>query len=288
MIKTEDKLKNKKKIVFIASYMKSGNTWMRSIICSLMNNGEFLLEDLKKIKLFSQEVYFNKLPNVKYQENGNLDFNFISNNWIEAQKVINLSSNEKLKFFKTHNIRGIINNNYFTDERVCKGFIYLIRDPRDICISLAKHMNTNIDQAIDIMLFQNNFVTNVFKVNESVCTWKEHIESWVNFRTVPRLIIKYEDMIFDIKKIMEQTINYLNILYEKKQFSEDNIIKTIKKTKFSKLQELEKTYGFSEATNNNFFRKGKSGEWKKILNNEQIKLIEKELGSTMTKLGYVT
>ena len=89
MINAEDKLKNKKKIVFIASYMKSGNTWMRSIICSLMNNGDFLLEDLKKIKLFSQEVYFNKLPNIKYQENGNLDFNFISDNWIEAQKVIN-------------------------------------------------------------------------------------------------------------------------------------------------------------------------------------------------------
>ena len=149
-------------------------------------------------------------------------------------------------------------------------------------------MNTNIDQAIDVMLFQKNFVTNVFKVNESVCTWKDHIESWINFRTVPRLIIKYEDMIFDIKKIIEQTINYLNILYGEKKFSEDIIYKIINKTNFSNLQKLEKTYGFSEATNNNFFRKGKSGEWKKILNKDQIKLIEKELGSTMIKLGYVT
>ena len=67
-----------KKIVFVASYMKSGNTWMRSIICSLLNNGNFNLKDLKKIKLFSQEAYFNKLNGITYQENGNFDFNFIS------------------------------------------------------------------------------------------------------------------------------------------------------------------------------------------------------------------
>ena len=263
MINTEDKLKNKKKIVFIASYMKSGNTWMRSIICSLMNNGEFLLEDLKKIKLFSQEVYFNKLPNVKYQENGNLDFNFISDNWIEAQKVINSSSNEKLKFFKTHNIRGIINNNYFTDESVCKGFIYLIRDPRDICISLAKHMNTNIDQAIDIMLFQNNFVTNVFKVNESVCTWKEHIESWVNFRTVPRLIIKYEDIISNNKEAFISVLNFLS-KFIKIEIINEKLENSISSTTFENLSALEKKRGFDEAVYSNksqkkikFFNLGK-------------------------------
>ena len=282
----ENKINNK--IVFIASYMKSGNTWMRSVICSLINNGEFELEDLKKIKLFSQEVFFNKLPDVKYQENGNIDFNFISQNWINAQKNINKYSSDKVKFFKTHNVRGIINNNYFTDESVCKGFIYLIRDPRDICISLAKHMDTDIDKAIDVMLFQKNFVTNVFKVNEAVCTWKEHIESWVNFQSVPRFIVKYEDMIFNIRQIIEDTIKFLEIInYQNINYEEDVIKKTINKTKFSNLQQLEKNNGFSEATNNNFFRKGKVGEWKTILSNKQVRLIENELGSIMTKLGYV-
>tara|TARA_Y100001970_G_C14257661_1_gene876729 strand:- start:3363 stop:4223 length:861 start_codon:yes stop_codon:yes gene_type:complete len=276
------------KIVFIASYMKSGNTWMRSIICSLINNGKFELEDLKKIKLFSQEVFFNKLPNIKYQKDGNIDFNFISKNWINAQNIINMSSKEKIKFFKTHNVRGLINNNYFTDENVCKGFVYLIRDPRDVCISLAKHMDTSIDNAIDVMLFQKNFVTNVFKVNEAVCTWKDHIESWVNFQSVPRLVIKYEDMILNIKNTIEQTINFLDIVYDHKySFEKETINKTIDVTKFSHLQKLEKTGGFSEATNNNFFRKGKAGEWKNILSKEQILLIEKELGTLMSKLGYL-
>ncbi len=277
-----------KKIVFVASYMKSGNTWMRSIICSLLNNGNFNLKDLKKIKLFSQEAYFNKLNGITYQENGNFDFNFISNNWIKAQKLINNSTKEEVKFFKTHNVRGIINNNYFTDESVCKGFIYLIRDPRDISISLAKHMNINIDKAIEIMLFEKNFVTNFLKVNEAVCTWKQHIESWVGFNNVPRLIIKYEDMLDNIGKTMEEIIEYLGIVYNyKKNFDENIIEKTINNTEFKNLQKLEKVSGFSEATYNNFFRKGKYGQWKKILSKEQINLIENKLGPTMKKLGYL-
>ena len=60
-----------KKIVFIASYMKSGNTWMRAIICSLLNNGNFKLKDLKRIKLFSQETFFSKISGAKFQDNGN-------------------------------------------------------------------------------------------------------------------------------------------------------------------------------------------------------------------------
>jgi len=260
----------KNKIVFIASYMKSGNTWMRSIICSLLNNGKFNLEDLKKIKLFSQEVYFSSLKGLEYQKDGNLDFNFISKNWINAQKLINQNSNDEIKFFKTHNIRGKINNNYFTDESVCSGFVYLIRDPRDICISLAKHMSIDIDDSIDIMLNQKNFVTNVFKVNEAVCTWQEHIESWVNFKGVPRLILRYEDMLSDNKHIMDQIVNFLNIIYNNSiKIDQGTITKTIEKTKFNNLKQMENVNGFAEATNNNFFRKGKTKQWEKILSNKQ-------------------
>ena len=279
---------SKKNIVFIASYMKSGNTWVRSIICSLLNSGNFQLEDLKAIKLFSQETYFSKLSNIKYQENGNLDFSYVSHNWINAQKLINDSESKDIKFFKTHNIRGKINNNYFTDESVCRGFIYLIRDPRDIAISLAKHMDINIDAAIDIMLFQKNFVTNVFKVNEAVCTWKMHTESWINFKSVPRLIIRYEDMVKKNEHAVKQICEFIKILYNNEiHFDKTIIDKTLTQTNFNNLQKLEKENGFVESTKDNFFRKGLSGQWKNILTKKQIDLFQNQLGNYMKILGYL-
>lgn len=278
-----------KKIAFIASYMKSGNTWMRAIICSLLNNGNFELKDLKKIKLFSQETFFSKISGAKFQDNGNFDFDFISNNWINAQKIINATSSDDIKIFKTHSIRGIINNNYFTDENVCKGYIYLIRDPRDIAISLSKHMNVSIDKAIDIILFQKNFVTNVFKVNEAVCTWKEHVKSWLSFKKVPRLIIKYEDMVENNIEAIEQIVNFIQILYNNKLTINHEIKnKVFNNTSFNNLQKLENKDGFIEATkNNNFFRKGTSGQWKKTLSKSQKKLIELELKDLMQSLKYL-
>ena len=279
---------NNQKIVFIASYMKSGNTWMRSIVCSLLNNGKFEIEDLKRIKLFSQETYFAEFSDPIFQENGNYDFNFVTNKWIKAQAKINSSVIEKLKFIKTHSIRGVINNNYFTDENVCKGFVYLIRDPRDISVSLAKHMGITIDDAIDIILFQKNFVTNAFKINEAVCTWDQHIKSWVNFKNVPRLIIKYEDMVMDNKSAIKKVADFLMLLNNDVIITENTILKTLENTSFNNLKKLEKENGFIEATkNNNFFRKGKSGQWSEKLTHKQIILINTELDQTMKALEYI-
>ena len=139
------------------------------------------------------------------------------------------------------------------------------------------------------MLFNNNYVTSSFNVNEAVCTWKNHLESWMNFKNVSRLIIKYEDMVIDRKKILNQIIEFLNLFSQLKINNNFNQINNIlKSTEFSKLQKLEKEKGFKEASNNsNFFRSGKSMQWKKILNNDQIKLIEKELYKPMKKLGYI-
>ena len=279
---------NLTKLFFIASYMKSGNTWVRSIICSLLNKGNFKLKDLNKIQLFSQKDSFLNLPNIKYALNGNIDFEFICNNWLNAQKIISIESKQKIIFYKTHNVRGVINGNYFTDESVCSGFIYLIRDPRDIVISYAKHMNITIDKSIEILLYKNNYVTEVLNVNEAVCTWENHINSWINFKVVPRLIMKYEDMIQNNKKCVKQIADFLKIiLKDTKLINSQDIKNTIESTSFDKLKKLESNEGFVEATSQKFFRSGKSEQWKNVLNSQQRELIEVNLKEPMKDLGYL-
>ena len=178
-------MEKQKKIIFIASYPKSGNTWVRSIISTLVHNpeGKFILHDLRKILLFSQFVYFKKIDGYKSPTNGNLDYNWVSNNWIKAQEQINILKKE-IVFFKTHSVRGVINNNFFTNESVCLGFIYIIRDPRDVVISLASHMGIDINMAIKEMLFNTRRMTSMHKVNELVATWKDNVDSWMHFKSV--------------------------------------------------------------------------------------------------------
>ena len=278
-----------KKIIFISSYPKSGNTWVRCIISSFLNNqnGKFNFNDLSRTGLFSRESHFTHLKDLEYQENGNLNFNFISNNWIKAQQKINKES-KGIRFFKTHSIREI-SNKYFTDQTVCLGFIYIVRDPRDIAISYTHHCGGDLNVAIETMLYNKKNYASHHKTNELISTWKQHLFSWNKFNSVPRLFIKYEDMLNDTRKILLQIIDFINSLTNLSIQKNDNFIENIlNTTSFNNLQLLENNFGFNEATNNSpFFRIGISNQWETGLSQNQKDLIQNELKIPMKQLGYL-
>jgi len=278
-----------KKIIFISSYPKSGNTWLRCIISALLNNqsGKFNFDDLINIGLFSRESHFKHFKDLQYQKNGNLNFNFLSNNWIKAQQKIN-SENSKIKFFKTHSIRKI-SDRCFTDESVCLGYIYIVRDPRDIAISYTHHCGGDLDVAINTILFNEKNYASHHKANELISTWKKHLFSWNKLNKVPRLFIKYEDMLENTKKILIEIISFINNLTNLSIRQDDVFLNNIlSSTNFSYLQSLETQNGFKEATaNTSFFRKGTSNQWRSILTKEQKNLIENELKVPMKHLGYL-
>jgi len=279
-----------KKTIFISSYPKSGNTWIRILISSLLNknDGVFDFADLNIIRLFSKHTHFSSFKDIKYDSNNNLDFSFVANNWINAQKIINKKS-PKTKIFKTHSVRGVVNGNFFTDSSVCLGFIYIIRDPRDIVVSLSKHMGIDTNKAIDIILNNNKFMTSSHKVNELVCTWKNNLESWLTFTDVPRLVIRYEDIVENLNKILHQLVEFIEKIAKLEIKNKENKIKNvIKSTNFDILKKEENKRGFKEASNfSSFFREGKSGQWLKELTNDQIKLMENKLNKTLKKLNYI-
>ena len=127
-------------IIWIASYPKSGNTWLRSIITSLLytTDGIFDFKLIKKIKQFPTRNQFQD-----FTKNFN-DINEISKFWLLAQDKINL--NEEIKFFKTHNLNCAVNNNSFTNRSHTLGTIYVVRDPRNLVDSIKNHYNKDNDE----------------------------------------------------------------------------------------------------------------------------------------------
>ena len=126
-------------IIWIASYPKSGNTWIRALLSSYLfsNDGKFNFKLLNNILQFtSKDVQYNSDKKVNYQTK-------IFKNWIEAQKIIN--KDKKIHFLKTHNAMCNINGNSFTDRFNTQAAIYIVRDPRNIISSLAHHYELSID-----------------------------------------------------------------------------------------------------------------------------------------------
>ena len=117
-------------IIWIASYPKSGNTYIRSFLSAYFfsKNGDFDFELLKNIEQFPDKQFFKGFVN-------NLDV--ASQNWLPIQRDI--VKRKKVKFLKTHSAFISINNNQFTNADTTLGSVYIVRDPRSIMASIMNH-----------------------------------------------------------------------------------------------------------------------------------------------------
>jgi len=282
-----------KKIIWISSFPKSGNTWVRIFLSNYFYNKSKSYDPkylgyIPKFPLKKDlELVSNKLKTVA-------NINNISSFWIECQKVI-AKAHGDVVFLKNHNALLKINGKDFTNESFSLASIYIVRDPRDVIVSYANWLNLSIDQIIQKIVMSD--LDNLFYLKstknpndlEVYSSWKIHYLSWKNgMNTIPKIIIKYEDLINDAEKTLEKLLVFLK---EIMNFNIDSELfkLSIENSDFKKLQDHEKKFGFRENSERktNFFRSGKTKQWIKILNQNQINIIEKTFHDEMKELGYI-
>ena len=270
-------------IIWLASYPKSGNTWLRAFLSYYCYGkvGEFNFKLLENIKKFP-DIKDLKDLNINY-----LDTSELIKNWSPLQDYINLK--KEMTFLKTHNALCTINNYSFANSKSSIGAIYILRDPRDVIISLSNHFNKTLGETLEIMLSDSfwetetkfeNFHSSIFG------SWANNYRSWKNTNIFDSLIIRYEDMIQDPFNTFSKIIKYI----EKKttiSFDEALIRKTIELTSFKNLQNKENIGEFKEAAHGIFFRRGEINQWKKNLPNKIIKKLEDSFSDVMFENKYL-
>ena len=277
-----------KKIIWVASYPKSGNTWLRSFLTSyyLTLDGSFNFELLKNIPTFESNIFS---PFVSKQEAAK-NPKIMSKYWIEVQKNSELTNGDFI-FLKTHNFCGEIDNYPFTSSKYTIGFIYVVRDPREVVISYSNHFKISLEESVNIITSPSPTIILNEGINYPVFTynWGVNYSSWKQFDNVPRLIIRYEDMISDPYLMFKNILIFLNNL-GLPSLNEDKLSNSLKNTSFSYLQNLEKNEGFEEQNllkNTKFFNKGSVDSWKTKLSKEQVNKIENKFSAEMRELKYI-
>ena len=279
-------------IIWLASYPKSGNTWVRSIISTLLysNDGNFNFELIKKVSQFPEKKYFKEF----IDDFGN--FNKIKESWILAQDTINLDN--QIKILKTHQGKYNVGKDSFTDDRNTLATIYIVRDPRTLVSSISNHYTLTLDEAFNFLMTPQiigNSKRWEDKETGMKCLlgkWNDHYRSWTRDKS-NLLLIKYEDLIKNPENELEKIINFLK-KYLNVETNKNKNKKILETTSFKSLKEMEQKGLFKENVLSkkddskvNFFHLGPANNWKDNLGEDFKNKIEKNFYQEMAELEYL-
>ena len=279
-------------IIWLASYPKSGNTWLRSLLASyyFSRDGSFNFKLLDNIDQFPSTQFFrDKKDTFSAPED-------TSNLWLSEQEKIN--QDNKIRFLKTHNALCKINSNSYTNEKNTLAGIYIIRDPRNIVTSLANHYQVDVNKAFDFMKDEKKAL--IEKVNERylgfvpILSWALHQESWIKCTKFPILTIRYEDLQLQTFQTFIKVIKFINKLSNLENLiNETKAKKSIISCEFEKLKKLENKNGFSEAMVDkktkkkiSFFNLGRENDYKRLLQTNLIDEMSSLYNQQIKKFNY--
>ena len=277
--------------IWLASYPKSGNTLVRSLLSSYFfsKDGIFNFELIKNIKQFPiKELFLKNGVDINNEKE-------VIRSYLKVQESINIKNS--IQFLKTHSYLFNIENNPFTKLEYSMGVIYIVRDPRNVVLSSSNHNSQSHEKSTEDLIIGRELR---YKGKENIKvytgTWGGNFNSWKSFKSVNKyLLIHYEDLIKEKDKIFYDILKFIHNLknvefvLDKKKFK--NVLDS---TDFGRVQKLESQTGFDESMIDKktgkkikFFNLGEKTNWQSVLEPNLQNKIEEAFGKEMKELGYI-
>ena len=277
-----------KNIMWLASYPKSGNTWLRVFLTSY---------------ILDKRVYINKLYGTPatgsrklFEFYSNQDSYGLSNDEIdklrpEIWRRFSADIDEDLVLIKTHDCcHPNKDGNLIFPWDVTKGVIHIVRNPLDVVVSYAFHNGKKVSSMVPeisninhAMCAENELETK--QLRQIIMSWEQHCFSWQSQKiNVPMLELRYEDMTNTPEIVFEKIIKFCDLPFDK-----EKMIRSINSSSMHRMIAQEEKYGFKEKSEKSqkFFRKGVIGDWKNHLNSEEVKEIISNNKQAMKLYGYL-
>jgi aryl sulfotransferase len=273
------------KIWWLASYPKSGNTWLRLFVASVLSGRPADINRLNFLGANSNSrVAFDRVMGI---EAADLSLKQqltlrprVYEVWAaDAQRPLYCKAHEAYCLTPT-------GEPLFPTAATC-GAVYVVRDPRAVAVSLAYHNTASIDQAIALMedpeaVFSRSDRRLHRQLHQHLMRWSEHVESWLS-APFPVHLVRYEDMRADPHAVFAALAMALGLRSDRA-----TIATAVESTSFQRLHAQERASGFVEKPYRMpaFFREGRSDGWRDALKPEQAARIVAVHGDVMRRLGY--
>ena len=267
-------------ITWLASYPKSGNTWVRMFLSAYSTDSL----DINRPALSTGDNHPYCWQNAAMKPITELT---------DGEKLLlrpaALLHLLEMKFqganpflVKTHWFNMVLEGCQTIPQMLTKRAVYVLRDPRDVAISFSRHFSSTVDEAIEAMGQERHAILDEKKLPSVTGTWSAHVESWTKSKPYPVGVMKYEEMLDDPVRRFTGMLEFLEM-----PLDEARIARAIAACSFDRLQAQESEKGFRERKGDApFFHTGKAGGWQDKLSDKQVRRIERDHGEVMTAQGY--
>ena len=271
-------------IVWLASYPKSGNTWVRVFLANLLaDQPEPLPLDALSRFVFSEHSthHYQRLAGKPIDRLSPRD---IARLRPAVQRSLSPAPRQNV-FVKTHAAVTMFNGVPTIATEVTRSAVYIIRNPLDVALSYAHHFAVDVDLAITAMGTATTILapSKAF-VAQPLGSWSDHVRSWVDRPGLDLIPMRYEDMVADPAAAFLAMIRALRMPVD-----EPRVRRATEFSSFDKLRAQEDAAGFVEkpAKAEKFFRKGVAGGWRNDLSDAQAARIIDDHGDVMRRFGYL-
>jgi hypothetical protein len=271
-------------ILWLASYPKSGNTWLRAFLHNLMTDPDEPVPINKLAALTQGDSQMAWYEAVATGDPRSLDAAGLAALRPAVHRHLAGRSPDTV-IVKTHNALCNAHGIPTITRELTAGAIYIARNPLDVAVSYADHLGQGLDAVIELMA-RDGFETPPSEGNapEHHGDWSSHVASWTGVPHPAFHVVRYEDLIATPLKRFAAIVQFMGM-----EISRERLSRAIKFSSFRTLRAQEDSEGFIERTpaQERFFRRGKSGGWRKVLSRQQVDRMVGRHRSEMERFDYV-
>jgi hypothetical protein len=276
------------RIVWLASYPKSGNTWLRVFLANLQGDGEGPA-DINNLDILDAASSRRAADDALGAECSDLTPEELDRYRPAVYRSI-ANRSEKTLFIKTHDAYlADSGGEPFFPADVTQAAVYLVRNPLDVAVSFARHRNTTVDDTIDRMSRNTESLAGSrdrleLQLPQRLLSWSQHVSSWLDQRAIHVRIIRYEDIHADPCDEFSALLRFVGM-----EVDAERVRRAVTFSSFDALRRQELDHGFRERPSGatSFFRSGRIGGWRETLTAQQVEQVVRDHGAMMSRLGYL-
>ena len=274
-------------LMLLASYPKSGNTWMRVLLSNYLADND-------------EPVSINALVGVALQNRHEFDERLGLSSWAMTPDEVLLhrprfhellaADLESASFAKVHERHlRLPDGAPLFSRKAFAGAVCIVRNPLDVAVSYAHHMQTSIDRTIEFMgepraMLSPPRFDGGTQLPIPISDWSGNVSSWLSQDELPMKLVSYERLHAEPEAVFSEVSSFAGLPAD-----EERLVKAVERSRFQRLREQEDRVGFQgrQPSAPSFFRKGMVGDWRNVLSRRQVQSLIERHGPVMAELGYL-